>query len=415
MEPSHVGGNRSRVSHRRCWRAFAGQFRTRGVRVRPVVVTHVVPEYRVPMFQALRERYPELRVFTSVGGSWATGRNAAGLESLGGYDIFEARTVRIGGVSLVRFPGLRRAVTQADPDVLLLDSRMGLLSVWPLAVFPPRVSGHRIPTVWWFAGWRNRERPRIISMLAEGIQSLVIRRGTGAACYSGRARALAIKLGIPEDRAVVIQNATDTSLLQAAFESMERRASDSPEPLRLLYVGSVEQRKRLDVVVDAIGRPGLIGATTLRVVGDGPATDELRVRARDRGVDSWVEFVPGTHEPSLVAQHLAWTDVGVLPNQGGLFLNTAMSCGLPVVCGRADGTEEDLVEDGVTGWRLMTTEPRELAAILTQLHANRSEITRVGLSAQRRYQSMATISHMIDGIDLAISRALSAVRAGVDV
>ncbi|MDO8879941.1 MAG: glycosyltransferase family 4 protein [Coriobacteriia bacterium] len=378
--------------------------------MRPLIVMHVLQEYRFPALEALKQRYPETRVIVSEGGTWASGQNARDIELRDDVTVLGTSVTSVAGASIVFFRGLREAVRDSGADVLLLDPRMGLPSVWSLAVWPPRIHGTRIPSVWWFAGWNNRERAGHISAVAEALQRQVIRRADGAACYSSAAMRSALRLGIPADKAVLAQNATATSALEEAFASQPMPMRD--DKLHLLYVGRVEARKHLEIVLEAIASPSLLGRCCLRVVGSGPETVRLRSRADALRLGHAFEMAEGTHDPAEVARHLRWADIGILPNQGGLFLNTAMSCGVPVVCGRADGTEEDLVEDGVTGWRLAEASVAELAAVLTRLLAERSAISEVGARALNRYRTTATLDHMVEGIDSALRRAVAGTGGG---
>lgn len=379
--------------------------------MRPVIVMHVLQEYRLPALEALKRRYPETRVIVSEGGPWASGQNAGTLGMRDDVTVLRPKVVSLAGARIVLFPGMRAAVKDSGADVMLLDPRMGLPSVWSLAAWPPLSKGMHIPSVWWYAGWTNRERPRYISLVAEALQRRIIRRASGAACYSTAAMRAAQRFGLPMDRVVLAQNATDTTALEEAFAA-QGGGAQSDDLLHLLYVGRLEARKRLDLVVTAMGSPALVGRCRLRLVGSGPEVDHLCGLASVIGVSDSVELVPGTHDPVEIAEHLHWADVGILPNQGGLFLNTAMSCGVPVVCGRADGTEEDLVEDGVTGWRLPDASAEAIVGVLEKVLSVRETIQDVGQQARERYHEIATIDHMIDGIDRALQLATSAARKG---
>lgn len=377
--------------------------------MRPVIVTHVFPQYRVAALNALKAIHPGTTVIASTGGSWACGQNAMGLELREDARVLAAKVLKLGPVSIILMPGLRRTVREVKADVLLLDPRMGLLSVWLLAVFPVRLTGKRVPTVWWFAGWQNRERSPLVYSVAEWIQRRVYRRGTGAACYSTRALQYARVLGVPASTTILAQNATDTAALSAAYDRIPG-AGSAREGFNLLYVGSVDSRKMLVNVVDALAVLTPEFAIGLRIVGDGTARSGILERARERGVELKVSVFEGTHEPESLAEHLAWADVGILPNQGGLFLNTAMSCGVPVICGRADGTEDDLVVDGLTGWRMPDGRPETIAAALSRVFADRHLIENVGRQARLHYEETATIRNMVDGIDAALRAAVAAGR-----
>jgi len=376
--------------------------------LQPLIVLHVLPEYRVPVVDALHELHPGTRVVVTDGGAWASSRNAVSVTSRPDVTVLRSRHLRIGRISVVLFPGLRSLVRESSADVLLLDPRMGFPSVWSLAAFPVRRSGVPIPSVWWFAGWRNRERAAWVSAAAEALQRAIIRRAAGAACYSTSARRLAVELGISDERAILAQNAIATEALVSAYESRLGTVEDSKaEALHLLYVGAVEGRKSLDSVLEAMASTRLRSLVLLRIVGSGPERGALESQTKALGLQEYVSFVEATHDPESLADHLAWADVGVLPNQGGLFLNTAMSCGVPVVCGAADGTELDLIVDGVTGWRLQDGSPAAIADKVADILVNRHTVATMGAAARHRYEHTATIDHMIAGIDTALRAALS--------
>ena len=59
-----------------------------------------------------------------------------------------------------------------------------------------------------------------------------------------------------------------------------------------------------------------------------------------------------------VGPYFDGADLLVLPGTGGLALNEAMAHGLPLVSGYGDGSADDLVQDGVNGFRLRARDAR---------------------------------------------------------
>jgi glycosyltransferase involved in cell wall biosynthesis len=205
---------------------------------------------------------------------------------------------------------------------------------------------------------------------------------------------------------MLAQNATDTSDISLAYDQIVD-VDSGDDSLKLLYVGTLDSRKMLSNLVDACARVIDRFPVTVRIVGDGPARQSLVERIADLGMSQHVALERGTREPEILAGHLRWADVGVLPNQGGLFLNTAMSCGVPVICGLADGTEEDLVIEGVTGWRVADGSAVTITAALVRVFNERSQISEIGARARAHYESTATMAHMIRGIDDALRAVVS--------
>lgn len=363
--------------------------------MRILLIASVITEYRIPALRALG-RLPDvsLHVLTTTGGPWAS---AQGVTELSSQD-FEAEFVpaavtSLGGVKLVRFPGLRDAVRRIAPDVIIAEPRMGLLSVVGLALAPAHIGQHRIPLLWWMAGWRNTGRPRVVVAISDAMTAVVIRRASAVAAYSSRAAQRAVSLGVPSSAVVVAQNAVDTAEIELLTAASERHAFDGG--LRMLFIGQVLERKRLDLVLAAMasGRPGTERAL-LRIVGSGAFLQELQVLAGRLGVGDRVICLPATFVPRELAEHLMWADVGVLPHAGGLMLNTCMAAGLPVAAGRADGTELDLISDDECGWIVDET-VSAWAEWIERCVDEGSQLIKVGRAASDRLRTKASLDNMV--------------------
>ena len=119
------------------------------------------------------------------------------------------------------------------------------------------------------------------------------------------------------------------------------------DPLRLVTVGSLIERKRVDVILSAIAAPGLRGKVRLRVVGDGPQASYLATLAHDLGIESCVEFI-GPVPPDLVHAHLTWADVFVFASESEGRPNVVlegMAASLPIISSDIDGVRELLEPD----------------------------------------------------------------------
>ena len=116
----------------------------------------------------------------------------------------------------------------------------------------------------------------------------------------------------------------------------------------VLTVGALRTEKRIDVLLQAYGHLRRMSEQlALVIVGDGPLRAELERLVVAESLED-VHFV-GRHIESDAHPYFAMADLFVLPGTGGLALNQAMAFGKPVICSVADGTERDLVQDGVTG------------------------------------------------------------------
>lgn len=128
-----------------------------------------------------------------------------------------------------------------------------------------------------------------------------------------------------------------------------------PEPLRLLYVGAVMQRKRLLDLIEALGRarsslPGL----ELRVAGavtDAPYGRAVAARVEALGLRDAVTMLGG-QSPDEVLEEYRRAALLVLPSgqeTSPMVIGEAMAMGLPVVATRTGGVPY-LVDQDRTGW-----------------------------------------------------------------
>jgi len=142
-----------------------------------------------------------------------------------------------------------------------------------------------------------------------------------------------------------------------------------------LYVGSFIYRKGVDVLSRAFSE--LVDSTPnvrLVVAGDGDAgqlfdrqlSPAAAARVVRRGFVAWGEL------PELYRQG----DFLVMPSRydgWGLVIPEAMASGLPVIGSTEAGATVDLVHEGVTGWRVGSVDPRELAAAMRRAASLPSE------------------------------------------
>jgi glycosyltransferase involved in cell wall biosynthesis len=161
-------------------------------------------------------------------------------------------------------------------------------------------------------------------------------------------RQVALQLGVPPERAIVVGNGVDLARFYPLPRAEARHALGLPTDAPVLVsVGGLCERKGFHRVMACLPRlrqrhPSL----RLLVVGgpspEGDWTNQLAALARQLGIDDAVVFA-GPQPPDALRQWLSAADVFVLAtrNEGwaNVFLE-AMACGLPVVTTRVGGNAE---------------------------------------------------------------------------
>ena len=171
-------------------------------------------------------------------------------------------------------------------------------------------------------------------------------------------------LGVPDERIRVVPNA-----VAAEFEP----GGAAADGRYVLAVGTLEPRKNLPRLVDAVRRAGV----ELRVVGARGWGD---VEVRGNGV-RWLGEVPDDRLAELYRGALCVAYPSVYEGFGMPVLE-AMACGVPVVTSAGGATEE------VAGGAAVLVDPLDpdsIAAGLEEAAARRGELARLGLERARGF------------------------------
>lgn len=152
----------------------------------------------------------------------------------------------------------------------------------------------------------------------------------------------------------------------------DRLQSGGPQPpgqgpFRILYVGSLIQRKGVRHLIDALAALPADLDWQARIVGGGDLADDLATQARALGLDGRIGF-EGPQPAEAVTRHLGTAHVVVVPSVIGergrtegipVVCMEALAHSLPVIASAVSGIPE-LVEDKVTG---LLVPPGDAAAI----------------------------------------------------
>lgn len=115
------------------------------------------------------------------------------------------------------------------------------------------------------------------------------------------------------------------------FNNFESRTKE--QPFRFVYAGQLVQRKRIDLLIDALVPLVSQLDFELVVVGSGPLDSELRTQA-DRCLQGQVIFL-GKLALEDVPQAIANADCLILPSRHdgwGVVISEALMVGVPVIC-----------------------------------------------------------------------------------
>lgn len=152
------------------------------------------------------------------------------------------------------------------------------------------------------------------------------------------------------------------------------RAGRADGETDVVFAGRLIADKRVDLLVDAIGRLAADGTPVrCRIVGDGPERAALEARAALRGLSGAVTFTGALPGGDDVLAAMKAARVLVLPSfrEGfGMVVLEANACGVPVITVRHPGNAAvDLITEGVNGWVVEPTADAVAGAIRRALAA----------------------------------------------
>jgi glycosyltransferase involved in cell wall biosynthesis len=272
--------------------------------------------------------------------------------------------------------GLEAWLARSDPDVLVLEANSRYLSS-PRAI--EWMEQRRRPVVGWGLGAPGR------GPLSEWFRRRFLRRLSGVIAYSTRGAAEYAAAGVPVERIWVAPNAVERPLAKPPVRTAPARRS-----LRILFVGRLQRRKRVDSLLAACATLG--PAPDLWIVGDGP--DRRRLVSIAASQFPTAIFTGAVHGEELGAL-LEAADLFVLPGTGGLALQQALARALPVIAAEGDGSQEDMVTPD-NGWLIPPDRTPALTAALHAALENPRRLAAMGRASLRLAQTRFSPQVMLD-------------------
>jgi glycosyltransferase involved in cell wall biosynthesis len=277
--------------------------------------------------------------------------------------------------------GLLSWLTDYDPDALIVEANPRYLST-PAAVRWMKQRGR--PVIGWGLGAAPPAGP--LSGFRKSQRASFLHRFDALITYSRRGADEYAALGFPADKIVVAPNAA-APRPTAPMPFRARTFNGKPS---VLFVGRLQKRKRVNDLLQACAALPEALQPRLVIVGDGSERTSLESLAKT--VYPSAEF-PGARHGAELARGFSAADLFVLPGTGGLAVQEAMSYGLPVIMGRGDGTNDDLVRPA-NGWQMPG--PEKLAEVLREALSDVSRLRAMGRESYRIVSEEINLERMVE-------------------
>ena len=239
-----------------------------------------------------------------------------------------------------------------------------------------------------------------LSGLVRWWSCLELRRRATDACAVAYVTECHLQRRYPPHPRAFTTHYSSADLTEAAYAAAPRRYETTKGPLRLVAVGSMEQRyKGYDVLIEAVGECVAAGADlTLTIVGDGKHRSELESLAASLLTKDRVTFTGELPGDDAVRRVLADSDLFVHPSRAeGLprVVIEAMAQALPCVASTAGGTPELLPPEDMVS-------PGDARGLAERIRAVQGDPTRMArmsernLTKARQYHQLALQARRIN-------------------
>lgn len=321
----------------------------------------VLPSYRAAFFDALAAACQGgLSVFAGEP------RSKEAIQTTDKLDIAqlspaENRHFLNGSLYMCWQPGILDWLEQWQPDALIVEANARYPSTRKAVKW---MHDRDRPVVGWGLGAPAIRGP--IGVLRRFTRRKFLHSLDRFIAYSRKGADEYRELGLEPQRIFVAPNAV---AMRPTQQPPTRPPKFHGQP-KLLFVGRLQHRKRVDNLIRACASLPEELAPRLMIVGDGPAREDLEIIAQE--IYPNTEFLGARHGAEL-AELFKTADLFVLPGTGGLAIQEAMSFGLPVVVAQGDGTQADLVRPE-NGWLVPND---DLESLISAMHTALSDPARL--------------------------------------
>ncbi len=265
---------------------------------------------------------------------------------------FKIKTFKLLSFKIVIDIGMVSTLKKQNPDLIILQGIAGDISLRLIASWAKKKKKKLIS---WTCGWEPG--------IAKGMQlsfknrhvSSFFKRADLHLTYSTKASMYTEKMGVNKSKIETCYNGIETdNLINESSAILEkaneiRKIYDFENYVTFISVGGLLPEKKVEFLIDAFIQLFVKHKNIkLIIIGDGP--QKMIIEERIKFYKNSNIFYLGRIIDN-VDSYFAASDCFVLPGIGGLALNQAMFWGKPCIVSSADGTEDDLVIEGVTGYR----------------------------------------------------------------
>ena len=371
--------------------------------------TNIIPHYRVSFYEKLSNI--QNMKFVVIHGVPKKNSGRPGVFNHG----FNFRTqsvvnkeVKVGPYEIIWQKNIFKILKNEHPDLIILLGISGIISNWFIALW---AKIKKVKIIIWACGWESQNVNSFYYFIKKIFLKIYFSLPDTILVYSNKAKKYLESLGIAADKISVCYNGIEIDDSEKKYSLIKekgvklRMKENIDDKMVFLYVGGMLYEKKIDILLKAFNLVENKVDSVLWIVGDGPEKEyliSLSNKMRIKNIKFWGRIV------EEVNQIFSAADIFVLPGIGGLALNQAMYWETPCICSDADGTEDDLVLNNITGFRFKKNDVKNLSKVMLNAAETikTKNIDLMKLNCKEIIKKKHNVNNMILKFDDSINRLL---------
>jgi len=275
-----------------------------------------------------------------------SGRASLNKKILPNHKIVPCKEKFVFGINFCYQKGVVKLLSCFNPEVVVVLGLSSYISNW-FVLFWAKLFNKKI--IIWSSGWERLTDSPILLFFKKNINKVYYNFADFILVYSTSGEKY-LRTFIKSKNIVVCYNGIEIDEKLKLYEQIIIKANKINAKFNnkkiYLYVGGMLKEKKVDLLIESFDLLSYeFQDTILLLIGDGPDIEDFKKISKNNNIYFLGRVV------DEVDQYFKACNFFVLPGLGGLALNEAMFWGKPCIVSKADGTENDLIDDGVTGFR----------------------------------------------------------------
>lgn len=312
--------------------------------IKLVVLYQVIMHYRAPLYQKLaNDAQFDFVLYYGKGkmGTKLVNTNLSGYSFA--REIIKEFRLSIGKNSFAIWPLLIFKLIKLNPDVVFSEGSSSIFNSTIAFVYSKLF---KKKFIWWSLGQLENKEYKGFRKFINKWELFIEKRSDAIFTYSTQGYNYFFGRGIDRDKIFIGVNVLDTNKkLEEIQKYNDTELVNKDNFFHIAFIGTITAEKNLELVIDVINELNLEkDRFRLHIIGSGPHEATLHNYIETQNIDKDFYIFHGRINEGA-SRVLKNCHLMVLPGLGGLAICDGMINSLPIITGKADGTELDLVDD----------------------------------------------------------------------